>query len=599
MPKLECSCVWIGLALATTAFAPSSRAIAQEKLHPTVSGSPEQSTDVKEGIALLAKQLQSRGWTERAAQKYGKLNGQFIINSRGRDSKDIAIVVDRLARIARMPAKASVFRAIEEYPELATVMAWSSSPETVFEAWTTNTEQRSVLLSILLVQDDPERVTQMASVWKRHGRAIADCWRLGWIGVEAVFVAAHRDDRDDEYDRWIADLFQESSFIDPGRLAEKIALVLNQGDDIRSRLRSDPEFRRSFRAILWPRLVAVTKRLERPLGIFLRHHHIWDLLARTDGVELATIYGAIPADLLFGSGAYPKEIQERIISLLKRKNRVAVMALMDPRLREDGNFCDLLRRPLPDSILLRFFDDLLNKEKAPVTAEFLDKTLGKKDEQIIDEYKEFIHLESWDESLPAYVKIPKRWFAGEPLDSHDLPTLAVDALCDLTGWAVDAFGPKLGIPPGTVSTGIDWTKQFADELLQAQTKAQHAAQKEQAKRISESMSPRETGKFIDDSLLVDAIVRTLTAVRNATATKGESKDQVAWRTLKFFYSTTAATAATLRSLELEEITLKFAQGNHLFLVPRSRVAESFAGRSHGQWADHASERWLLQLVNQR
>ena len=229
------------------------------------------------------------------------MNGRVIANLKVRDPKAVAVVVDRLAHIPRMPAKASVFRAIEENPELATLMAWSSSPKSVFEAWNTNTEERSVLLNILLVQDDPVRVTQMASVWKRHGRPIADCWRLGWIGVEAVFLAAHRDDRDDEYDRWIADLFQESSFIEPGRLAAIIALVLNQGDDIRSRLRSNPEFSKSFRTILWPRLVSVTNRLERPLGIFVRHHHIWELLARPDGVELATTYGAIPADLLFGS----------------------------------------------------------------------------------------------------------------------------------------------------------------------------------------------------------------------------------------------------------------------------------------------------------
>ena len=127
---------------------------------------------------------------------------------------------------------------------------------------------------------------------------------------------------------------------------------------------------------------------------------------------------------------------------------------------------------------------------------------------LLSRYKDIISLENWDESLPAYVKIPKRWFTGEPLDSHDLPTLAVDALCDLTGWAVNAFGPTWGVPPGTVSTGIDWTKQLVDEFLQTDVKARHVAQKEQTNRVNEQMPYKESRKFIDDSLLVNAIVRT-------------------------------------------------------------------------------------------
>ena len=72
MARLASSRVWmIGVALAATAFAPGTLVVAQEELHPTVTHNSEQSTDVKEGTALFAKQLQSRGWDQRAAQKSG------------------------------------------------------------------------------------------------------------------------------------------------------------------------------------------------------------------------------------------------------------------------------------------------------------------------------------------------------------------------------------------------------------------------------------------------------------------------------------------------------------------------------------------------
>lgn len=543
----------------------------------------------------FAELLRARGWTDSAARAYERFNAALLTEIRSSNPRGWELLADRLARLSQMRGHVSVLREVEEAPELASLLAWSPSPEVVYEAWCTNIGQRRVLLNILLFQNESDRLVPLASAWKRHGRSISDCWRVGLIGAEAIFLSGRRDEGDDEYDRWLGDLFGASSFESPDKLAARLVLVLDQGADLRARLRLDPSLRQSFRAVLWPRLEVVTSRVNRPLDLFVRHHHIWDLLARPDGVELASTYGAIPVDLLFGDAAYSADVHGRIVSLLKRRNRVTVTALMDPRLRRDDRFRDLLRRPIPDVTLLRVFDDLL---KAGDGVEELLAQLYRDDpEAIVSRYKEVIDLERWDDSLPSYAKVPRRWFAGEPLDDHDIPTLAVDTVFDLLGVAAEYVGPAFGVPTDSAAPVLDGLQGGIDEALQGATQRKKTEQLEQIERVQQTTSRAESRKMIDDSLLVDAAIRSLAGVQKMTAAGADPTGETAWRTLKFFYSTSVPTAAAVRAFENEGLALRFTDSGLLFAVPKDRASEPYAGRGREEWARAASRRWLIHMLN--
>jgi hypothetical protein len=119
------------------------------------------------------------------------------------------------------------------------------------------------------------------------------------LGAELPFLFHRGTEGAAEYDRWLADELQaRAGAPDEERTAFQFFL-LDQGPELRQRLKDDARFRAAFRVELWPRLARVVE----PTGNWARYigePHLWDLLALSEGERLLKERGRLPLLLLLG-----------------------------------------------------------------------------------------------------------------------------------------------------------------------------------------------------------------------------------------------------------------------------------------------------------
>ena len=393
-------------------------------------------------------------------------------------------------------------------------------------------QDRNVLLDVLSLQGSKVGREQCLEAWRHHRQEIQYLWDKGFFGAESLFMfqrsAAHLE-ADREYDGWLTDLFsRQGSSLD---VAECLYLVIRHGATIRGLLwQNEDAFRSRFRRELWPAMERVLRQTNRPVALYMEQPEtVWKVVGMPHGEELLRRFGMIPCVLFYGKHRYPNDLQPEIERLLLSGYASAVEAVCNDQLRRDYQFHQFLReKPLqPVERSVAFQELLAAGEHYPA---LLDQFISLSAADLEQRFKPKSDLEYWDDSLPSYLKVSKRWLLGQEFDpgdtNHLLTDMAVHGTTIAVGLGVMAMGGDPFSSGGTAGealrNGINVVQDSMHQSIDADVVAQLekiAKQREQVFQKINEMTVVNKEAALKESM---EDVASLTSVSDLNVLKHEN-----------------------------------------------------------------------------
>ena len=277
--------------------------------------------------------------------------------------------------------------------------------------------------------------------------------------------------------------------------------------------------------------------------MFVAHPAIWDLLLLPEGERLAAAYGLIPASLLFGPEAYAESLRPRVIRLLLLRRKVVFEGLTDHVLRHNNSFRKLLARSdISDEHLCTALAKLETTKNAGGRSELLRHYLNAPSDKLEEELVVRVDFESWDDSLPSYLKVVSRLGQGRPLDPGDLPKAGIEAIGDLAAFFPEPIAESLtaftGVPVSeqVVASTIETLKKGAGHMVD-QAFREDLERRAAAARRGEALLSSEDTRLLEAEerrpLVERAILDQLQAMN---AARRDEHPEVVGRTIRFFHS---------------------------------------------------------------
>lgn len=329
------------------------------------------------------------------------------------------------------------------------VLSAFDQPQDVAQLLMESGQDRNLLLSLLSLQSSKVAREQCLDAWRLHRNEIRLLWERGFYGAETLFLfprsVAHAE-ADREYDAWLTSLFSpQGSSAD---LVQRVYMVVRHGTTIRGLLwQNKDSFRARFRRELWPAMERIFRQTERPMALYMEQPEtVWKVVSMPHGEELLRRYGMIPCVLFFGKHRYPEDLQPEVERLLLSGYATAVEAVCDDRLRRSDQFHRFLReKPLQPTERSVAFKELLESgDRYPaLLEEFRSISVADLEKR----FKPKKDLEYWDDSLPSYLKVSKRWLLGQEFDPGDTRHLWTDVAVHSTSIAVGVGVMMLGGDP--------------------------------------------------------------------------------------------------------------------------------------------------------
>jgi len=280
-------------------------------------------TSSNSATAAWIQTLQDKGWDETTAAEVVSLNQDWFASLAENYSKELDAQLARLGRLGQYPQFAFL---LQKHPELAGLLAGSEDPRLLAKTLSDEDCYPHITQQYSL-QAAPDDALALAKALERHGQMICALAKRGIPGASALFVFPHETTAGREYARWLDEVVRNASRQSDDQLAELISFIATEGGDIRRRMERDATFRDQFRTTLWPRLVRTVQN-ER-FSVAVTEPLVWDLLALPQGENLLKDWGPqTPTILLFGDIAYPKELHETVIELMRNGDDETMNVLM-------------------------------------------------------------------------------------------------------------------------------------------------------------------------------------------------------------------------------------------------------------------------------
>jgi hypothetical protein len=245
----------------------------------------------------IASDLVTAGWSEDAARAVVSLNEEWFAIQREENPAGFAQQVSLLGGLGE---HRDLMMFLAARPETAGLLASSSDPDLIVESLNGPSEDYELIVGCYVQHSAPTDARALAICLNEDHELICTLKRHGLIGAEVLFVFDRGDSAAREYEAWLRDAVRSKLEGSDEELASFANLVMQQGPEIRKRLRSNPEFLARFRQEFWPALVRVAGTDRAMFELYTDDPRVWDLLALPNGELLLQTSGMLAIDLLYG-----------------------------------------------------------------------------------------------------------------------------------------------------------------------------------------------------------------------------------------------------------------------------------------------------------
>jgi hypothetical protein len=320
---------------------------------PSVLAADPNSITIKSTTDYVFFELVKAGWRENAAKAVVELNSKWFAILKQEHDNDFH---HQIKLLKQLNSSAIVSRFLSQHPETAGLLSLSNNPTELVKTLK-KPACYNALISFYALHPTPNEVEQLTRVLERHRETLCRLAGRGMVGTETIFMFPRNTPGAKEYDAWLEQVLCKYHQRTDEQLAELVAFLIEQGQNIRHRLDNDSEFYQNFRKKLWPALMRVVDN-NGAFELLANYPHVWDLLSLKEGEVLLNKWGLGPLNLLFGQDSYSADLQPTIIQILLQGDDNTVEALL--KYKDEPLFRDLMRRQLSASTQAALANKLAN-----------------------------------------------------------------------------------------------------------------------------------------------------------------------------------------------------------------------------------------------
>lgn len=299
----------------------------------------------------MITRLLAAGWTQSAAVAVVDLN-QTHFNILAEYPARLESHLEKLERLGEYE-NLSILPTLERYPELAALYSGAQSPIQLERAFVAD-DCAGIYSGMFQLIIDMDEQNALAEAFQRHETSICALGKQGITAPATIFIFDRDRPGAKEYERWLDEVVSQalrSTHLEDA-VTEILAMAINQGEYLRSRLGKDAEFRRQFRARLWPAFVRVTDCSSKPEGecdtpfeLIADEPRVWDLLLQDRGEELLKKGGLLAVEFFTDPPegvVFPSNLRPLAREALLEGNNNTLSALV--RFQEEPLFRQLMLR---------------------------------------------------------------------------------------------------------------------------------------------------------------------------------------------------------------------------------------------------------------
>lgn len=444
----------------------------------------------------ISSRLINAGWSRQAATTVAELNASYFAILAEYPER-LEANFKRLERLGQYENLAIMPR-LERHPELAALYAGAQRPLELDRAFL-NDDCAGVYSGMFQLIVDPHEQSELAEAFRRHGTNICALGAMGIVAPAAIFIFDRDRPGAKEYALWLDESVARAlRAAQPQEPVTTItAFALNQGAYLRNRMLEDADFRRNFRARLWPAFIRVTDCTKKPEGdcdtpfeLLAEEPRVWDLLMQERGEELLEQAGLLAVELLTESPdgiSFPRDLKPIAREAILEGNNETLAALLqfqqEPLFRQV-----MLRDDLDPDLRLRILGSL--KEICPETASQcpdLEKRLLALNDFSLETLREDLAPEpsgpkTWIPFYSSYYTI-KKMAQGREVTGLDMAFLVMDTAFLVVD--VATLGSSKAVTQTLKSGGKTLAKEAAESVAKEATKS---AGKTSASRAARSAS---------------------------------------------------------------------------------------------------------------
>ncbi|MFZ4789515.1 MAG: hypothetical protein ACOYMW_01165 [Candidatus Competibacteraceae bacterium] len=552
--------------------------------------------------------LQNQGWDETTATEVVNLNQDWFTSLAENYPKELDTQLTRLGRLGKYPQFAFL---LQNHPELAGLLAGSEDPRLLAKTLS-NEDCYPYLTQQYSLQAAPDDALALAKALERHGQMICALAKRGIPGASALFVFPHETTAGREYARWLDEVVRNASSQSDDQLAELIGFIATEGGDIRRRMERDATFRDQFRPTLWPRLVRTVQ--NEKFSVAVAEPLIWDLLALPQGENLLKDWGPeVPANLLFGNAAYPKELHETVIDLMRNSDQETMTVLM--RFAGEPVLNTFLQRQDLDweikaTVLKKRYESCPKDFDQPCPT-FVEKV--KHDNQMSastlaeDLKPEPSGPKMWIPLISSYYTA-KKMAQGRETSTFDLFLLGIDIVT--VAMPVGKIAGNL--IKGTAKTVVKGTtKEIGENMVNQQLK--DYSRDALAKKINTQMAKNLTEKQLIPQAMKEVLKKYMPVISKARAITTGNTAFEATKPLQFLFEKTGVGRTTFKKWTGLEARIFMRNDAKVVIYPTQGIsgallretAENAVAEAVGEaakvaqraWQQNASGWWLMNATN--
>ena len=565
-------------------------------------------TSSNSATAAWIQTLQDKGWDETTAAEVVSLNQDWFTSLAENYSKELDAQLARLGRLGQYPQFTFL---LQKHPELAGLLAGSEDPRLLAKTLS-DEDCYPYITQQYSLQAAPDDALALAKALERHGQIICALAKRGIPGASALFVFPHETTAGREYARWLDDVVRNASGQSDDQLAELIGFIATEGGDIRRRMERDVTFRDQFRTTLWPRLVRAVQ--NEKFSVAVTEPLVWDLLTLPQGENLLKDWGPqAPTVLLFGDIAYPKELHETVIELMRNGDDETMNVLM--RFSGEPVLNNFLRRQDLDweikTTVLKNRYASCPKDFDQPCPDFVEKV--KHDSQLSasalaeDLKPEPSGPKMWIPLVSSYYTA-KKMAQGRETSSFDLFLLGVDIVTVAMPVGKIAGNLMKGTAK-TVAKGT--TREIGENMVNQQLK--DYSRDALAKKINAQVAKNLTEKQLIPQAMKEVLKKYMPVISKARAAVAGNTAFEATKPLQFLFEKTGVGRTTFKKWTGLEARVFMRNDAKVVIYPTQglsgailrETAANAIGETTGEaakiaqkaWQQNASGWWLMNATN--
>jgi hypothetical protein len=297
--------------------------------------------------------LVAKGWAKPAAEAVARLNQPLFDLLR---EADPALVERQLNVLARLSHNDAAQATLVDHPELAGLLAGSldadtEGPDLILRTLPRLDSDWAAVSSIYTLAADPETSVARARLLARDGDLVRRLWqRDAWSLVSSLETLPPSDPARSVYRTWVQSILTTALDSPADDALDRAQTLLTiHAPTVMSLVVQDPDFQTRLLNDIWPLFARTLEDHQGELewGTYLADPAIWSFLKNYGqrGQILFNHCGPVALDLL--TCPEYKDIRSQVFDTLDAGDQTTITALLDPTLRAQPLFLQLLKRNLP------------------------------------------------------------------------------------------------------------------------------------------------------------------------------------------------------------------------------------------------------------